>query len=177
MQNTFTIGDLAREFDVTHRTLRFYEDKGLISPRREGQNRIYSRRDRARLKLVILGRKVGFSLAEIKEMLEFYDLKDGHVSQLQLALSRFSQQIATLRRKKSDIEQAIAELDAYDGASSPACCATGRAGQGRFRAKRRNDVRVFSRLPSKFEMQRGRKGDMGSACLAIARPSTMCCSF
>lgn len=111
MQNTFTIGDLAREFEVTHRTLRFYEDKGLINPRREGQNRIYSRRDRARIKLVVLGRKVGFSLAEIKEMLEFYDLKDGHVSQLQLALARFSQQIEALRRKKLDIEQAMSELE------------------------------------------------------------------
>jgi DNA-binding transcriptional MerR regulator len=110
MKNTFSIGDLAREFDVTHRTLRFYEDKGLISPRREGVNRIYSRRDRARLKLVILGKKVGFPLAQIKEMLEFYDLKDGHVSQLQLALARFSQQIDSLRQKKQDIEQAIDEL-------------------------------------------------------------------
>lgn len=111
MQSTFTIGELAQEFDVTHRTLRFYEDKGLISPRREGQNRIYSRRDRSRIKLVILGRKVGFSLAEIKDMLEFYDLKDGHVSQLQLALSHFSQHIESLRQKKEDIEQAIGELE------------------------------------------------------------------
>ena len=110
MKTTFTIGDLAREFDVTHRTLRFYEDKGLISPQRQGQNRIYSRRDRARLKLVLLGKKVGFSLAEIKEMLELYDLKDGSVAHLQVALQRFTRQIDVLRQQKADIEQAIAEL-------------------------------------------------------------------
>jgi DNA-binding transcriptional MerR regulator len=110
MNGTFTIGELAREFDVTHRTLRFYEDKGLVSPRRRGLNRIYSRRDRARLKLVILGKKVGFSLAEIKEMLELYDLKDGQATQLQMALTRFTEQIGLLRRQKQDIEQAIDEL-------------------------------------------------------------------
>jgi DNA-binding transcriptional MerR regulator len=110
MKTTFTIGDLAREFDVTHRTLRFYEDKGLISPRRQGQNRIYSRRDRARLKLVLLGKKVGFSLAEIKEMLELYDLKDGSAAHLHTALQRFTRQISVLRQQKADIEQAIEEL-------------------------------------------------------------------
>jgi DNA-binding transcriptional MerR regulator len=110
MKTTFTIGDLAREFEVTHRTLRFYEDKGLISPRRQGQNRIYSKRDRARLKLVLLGKKVGFSLAEIKEMLELYDLKDGSITHLQVALDRFNRQIDVLRQQKTDIEQAIEEL-------------------------------------------------------------------
>ena len=110
MQSIFGIGDLAREFGVTHRTLRFYEDKGLISPRREGLNRIYSRRDRARLKLVILGKKVGFPLAEIKKMLELYELKGGQVTQLQAALARFTEQIGVLKRQKQDIEQAIGEL-------------------------------------------------------------------
>jgi DNA-binding transcriptional MerR regulator len=110
MQSTFSIGELAREFGVTHRTLRFYEDKGLISPRRQGMNRLYSRRDRARLKLVILGKKVGFPLAEIKEMLTLYDLKDGQAPQLQAALARFGEQVGFLRRQKQDIEQAIDEL-------------------------------------------------------------------
>lgn len=110
MKSTFTIGELAKEFDVTHRTLRFYEDKGLISPARQGQNRIYSRRDRSRLKLVILGKKVGFPLSEIKEMLKLYDLKDGDVPQLRAALSRFGEQVGVLRRRRQDIEQAIEEL-------------------------------------------------------------------
>jgi len=110
MKTTFTIGDLAREFGVTLRTLRFYEDKGLLAPKRQGQNRLYSRRDRARLKLVVLGKKVGFSLVEIKEMLDLYDLKDGQVTQLRVALDRFGRQIEILRRQKRDIEQAIDEL-------------------------------------------------------------------
>ena len=110
MKGTFTIGELAEEFGVTHRALRFYEDKGLISPARHGTTRLYSRRDRARLRLVILGKKVGFPLADIREMLELYDLKEGKADQLQVALRRFNEQIGMLRRQKQDIEQAIAEL-------------------------------------------------------------------
>ena len=109
-QTSFTIGDLSREFDVTLRTLRFYEDKGLLNPTRDGTNRIYSRRDRGRLKLVLMGKKVGFSLMEIKEMLELYDLKDGQVQQMQLALRKFNEQIGILERQKVDIEKALDEL-------------------------------------------------------------------
>ena len=110
MQTSFTIGDLAKEFDVTLRTLRFYEDIDLLHPDRRGVNRLYSRRDRARLKLVLLGKKVGFSLNEIKEMLAFYDLRDGDTPQLEAALNRFSAQIDVLKRQKNDVEQAIDEL-------------------------------------------------------------------
>jgi DNA-binding transcriptional MerR regulator len=110
MKTSFTIGDLAREFAVTPRTLRFYEDKQLLNPRRQGLNRLYSRRDRARLKLVLMGKKVGFSLTEIKEMLDLYDLKDGQATQLKVALDKFEGQIALLRQQKQDIEQAIEEL-------------------------------------------------------------------
>mgnify|MGYP001029746249 FL=1 len=109
-QTSFTIGDLARDFGVTLRTLRFYEDKGLLNPTREGMNRIYSRRDRGRLKLVLMGKKVGFSLMEIKEMLELYDLKDGQVQQMQLALKKFNEQIGILERQKVEIEKALDEL-------------------------------------------------------------------
>lgn len=107
---TYSIGELAREFAVSLRTLRFYEDKGLISPRREGTTRIYSRRDRARLRLVLTGKRVGFSLGEIREMLTLYDLRDGQVSQMRVALDRFNQQIDILERQRRDIEQAIDEL-------------------------------------------------------------------
>ena len=110
MKTTFTIGDLAREFGVTLRTLRFYEDKLLLNPKRQGQSRLYSRRDRARLKLVLMGKKVGFSLTEIKDMLDLYDLKDGQVIQLKVALDKFNRQISLLRDQKRDIEQAIDEL-------------------------------------------------------------------
>lgn len=106
----FTIGDLAKEFDVSLRTLRFYEDKNLLNPRRDGVTRIYSRRDRARLKLVLMGKRVGFSLKEIKEMLDLYDLKDGQSTQLKVSLKRFNEQIALLQRQKEDVEQAIDEL-------------------------------------------------------------------
>ena len=106
----FTIGDLAREFGVTLRTLRFYEDKGLLTPRRQGSQRLYSRRDRARLKLILMGKKVGFSLEEIREMLSLYDLKDGQVTLLRVALKKFGDQIAILTGQKQAIEQAIDEL-------------------------------------------------------------------
>lgn len=109
-QTSFTIGDLSREFGVSLRTLRFYEDKGLLNPTREGLNRIYSRRDRGRLKLVLMGKKVGFSLVEIKEMLELYDLKDGQVQQMQLALKKFNEQIGILEQQKVEIEKALDEL-------------------------------------------------------------------
>ncbi|MBD8893169.1 MerR family transcriptional regulator [Roseibium litorale] len=106
----FTIGDLAKEFKCTLRTLRFYEDKGLLNPKRDGLNRVYTRRDRARLKLVLMGKRVGFSLTEIRDMLDLYDLRDGQVTQLRVALSRFSDQIAVLEEQRRDIEQAIEEL-------------------------------------------------------------------
>lgn len=110
MQATFTIGELAKEFGVTLRTLRFYEDQNLIHPRRQGLNRLYGRRDRARLKLVLLGKRVGFSLSEIKEMLALYELRDGDIAQLEMALRRFSEQIDVLKRQQQDVEQAIDEL-------------------------------------------------------------------
>nr|WP_320143452.1 MerR family DNA-binding transcriptional regulator [uncultured Cohaesibacter sp.] len=108
---SYSIGDLASEFGVTLRTLRFYEDKNLLNPRRDGVNRVYSRRDRARLKLVLMGKKVGFSLTEIKEMLDLYDLRDGQVPQLRAALDRFSLHINILRQQRADVDQAIADLE------------------------------------------------------------------
>ncbi|MGD1886767.1 MAG: MerR family DNA-binding transcriptional regulator [Cohaesibacteraceae bacterium] len=109
-ETDYTIGELAKEFDLTLRTLRFYEDKGLLRPRRKGMQRLYSRRDRARLKLIVMGKRVGFSLHEIGEMLDLYDLKDGQPGQLETARTRFQEQIALLEKQKQDIEQAIVEL-------------------------------------------------------------------
>lgn len=109
-ETEYSIGELAREFDLTLRTLRFYEDKGMLRPRRVGIQRIYTRKDRARLKLIVMGKKVGFSLQDIAEMLNFYDLKDGQESQLTLARSRFLEQIELLEQQKQDIEQAVGEL-------------------------------------------------------------------
>lgn len=109
-ETEYSIGELAREFDLTLRTLRFYEDKGMLRPRRVGIQRIYTRKDRARLKLIVMGKKVGFSLQDIAEMLDLYDLKDGQESQLTLARSRFLEQIELLEQQKQDIEQAVIEL-------------------------------------------------------------------
>jgi DNA-binding transcriptional MerR regulator len=111
MQSAFTIGDLAEEFSVTLRTLRFYEDKDLIHPRRDGVSRLYSRKDRARLKLILLGKRVGFSLNEIKGMLDLYELRDGSPARLRASLRQFTTQIEKLRRHKEDVEQAIDELE------------------------------------------------------------------
>lgn len=106
----FTIRDLADEFGCTHRTIRFYEDQGLLKPRREGQARIFSHRDRARLSLILRGRRLGFSIAEIAEMLNLYDADPGHVRQLKLALEKGRARLAQLERQRADIETAIAEL-------------------------------------------------------------------
>jgi DNA-binding transcriptional MerR regulator len=106
----FTIHDLVTEFEITSRTLRFYEEKGLLAPSRRGQDRLYSRRDRARLKLVLMGKSVGFSLEEVREMLDLYDLGDGQETQLTVALGKFDQKLAELEARRHDIDRAVAEL-------------------------------------------------------------------
>jgi DNA-binding transcriptional MerR regulator len=110
-QQTFTIRDLTRRFGVTSRTLRFYEECGLLAPERDGLERIYSRRDCVRLKLALMGKSVGFSLDEIRAMLDLYDLGDGQETQLKVAHARFLEQIDRLQRQRSDIDRAIAELE------------------------------------------------------------------
>ena len=109
-RDIFTIRDLAKEFSVSARTLRFYEEKGLVDPARRGEQRLYSRRDRARLAYVIAGKTVGFSLEEVREMLDLYDLGDGQVTQLKVALTKFGERIERLERQKADIDRIVAEL-------------------------------------------------------------------
>jgi DNA-binding transcriptional MerR regulator len=106
----WSIGELSREFGATPRALRFYEDKGLLSPARDGLNRHYSARDRARLQLILRGKRVGFSLIEIREMLDLYDLGDGQRAQMRRTLEKYLEQIELLKRQREDIEGAIAEL-------------------------------------------------------------------
>lgn len=108
---TYTISELAREFSVTPRALRFYEDKALLSPTRDGMNRVYSSRDRARLKLILQGKSVGFSLTDIREMLDLYTL-EGHRAQLKLSLKKSREQIINLERQREDIEAALGTLRA-----------------------------------------------------------------
>jgi DNA-binding transcriptional MerR regulator len=109
-REVFTIRDLTKEFAVSARTLRFYEEKGLLAPRRNGEQRLYGRRDRARLRYVLMGKCVGFSLEEVREMLDLYDLGDGQRTQLQVALAKFQERAARLERQRAEIDRAIAEL-------------------------------------------------------------------
>jgi len=107
---TFTIRQLCVEFDCTPRSLRFYEDRGLLSPGRNGINRVYSQRDRARLKLILRGKRVGFSLSEIGEMLDLYDKDETHVAQMALSVTKFRERIKALEAQREDIDQAIESL-------------------------------------------------------------------
>jgi DNA-binding transcriptional MerR regulator len=110
LSQTYSIGDLAREFGVTARTLRHYEQEGLLAPERRGQTRLYSARDRARLLLILRGRRVGLTLAEIVEILDLYGQGDGHLTQLIHAKRKFTERLAALERQKTDIEDSLAEL-------------------------------------------------------------------
>ena len=110
MNRSFTIRQLTKEFGVTARTLRFYEDEGLIAPERRGQTRIYSARDRVRIILILRGRRVGFALAEIREILDLYDVHDGGVRQTMHARKKFEEQLHKLERQKVDIEESLVEL-------------------------------------------------------------------
>ena len=107
----FTIRDLAVEFDVTARTLRFYEQKNLLAPIRRGSTRIYSATDRARLALILRGKRVGFSLDEIREMLELEAITTGDPTALMAMLRRFRERIAALETQREDIDAAITELE------------------------------------------------------------------
>ncbi|WP_010163905.1 MerR family transcriptional regulator [Sphingomonas sp. PAMC 26617] len=109
----FSISDLSAEFDVTARALRFYEDEGLIAPERRGTTRIYSQRDRARLAWILRGKRVGFSLGEIREMIDLYDIGDGRKMQRQTTIERCRDRISLLTAQKRDIDAAIHELDDF----------------------------------------------------------------
>ena len=109
----YTISDLSKEFDVTTRAIRFYEDAGLLSPLREGRNRLYSVRDRTRLKLILRGKRLGFSLNEIGEMFRLYDSEPGEVAQLHHILEKISEQMALLETQMEDIRIVMQELQEF----------------------------------------------------------------
>ena len=108
---TYSIRQRCQEFGCTPRALRFYEDKGLLFPAREGQNRIYSHKDRGRLQLILRGKRVGLSLAEIGEMLDLYEIGDGGVQQAARSVRRFREQVAVLEAQRADLDKAIADLN------------------------------------------------------------------
>ena len=113
-ERTFGIRELAQEFDVTPRAIRFYESKGLLAPRRKGQQRIFSRRDRTRLKLILRGKRLGFTLDETREVFELYDALNGEKRQLERLLEIQAVKRAELNRKRRDLDAALGELDDFE---------------------------------------------------------------
>ena len=108
---TWTIAEVAEEFGVTHRTVRHYEELGLISPERRGTQRVYHRRDRIRLALIMRGRRIGFPLEEIRTIIDMYDEQPGEAGQLRYLLSQIDDRRADLESRKRDIEDSLTELE------------------------------------------------------------------
>ena len=107
----FSIAELAREFNVTARAIRFYEDKGLITPMRQGTRRIYSPRDRVRLRLILRGRRLGLSLDDIREIIDLYDTDAGHTGQLRLLIAKIEDRRRILLTQRQDIDAMLEGLD------------------------------------------------------------------
>ncbi|AWB58024.1 MerR family DNA-binding transcriptional regulator [Colwellia sp. Arc7-D] len=107
---TYSIGELAREFDITTRSIRFYEDQGLILPTRKGQTRIYNQRDRVRLKLILRGKRLGFSLAETGRLFELYDADKSSATQLKTIMDLISNKKNDLNQQLEDIQAVLIEL-------------------------------------------------------------------
>ena len=114
MTRTWTIGELAAEFDTTLRTIRFYEDQGLLSPERAGTTRVFHDRDRVRLQLILRGKRLGFTLAEIAHVIGMYDETPGERGQLEFLIADIGKRRRTLLQKRRDLDEALAELAALE---------------------------------------------------------------
>ena len=110
----FSISDLAREFDVTPRAIRFYEDQGLLAPRREGQRRVYTPRDRTRLKLTLRGKRLGLTLSEIRELIDMYEPGRDERPQLERFLAVLEDHKTSLLQQQADIEAQLSEIKAFE---------------------------------------------------------------
>jgi DNA-binding transcriptional MerR regulator len=110
MEDMLTVTGLARELDLTPRAIRFYESKGLLHPQRAGTTRVYTHRERGRLQIILRGKRLGFSLAEIREYLDLYDADPAQHDQLVLLLNKVSERLADLRRQQQDLEAILGEL-------------------------------------------------------------------
>lgn len=111
---SFSIGDLVREFETTARAIRFYEAQGLVTPARNGQARVYSARDRIRLKLILSGRRCGFSISEISDMLGIYDAPEGECGQTHYVLSKLRERRQALETQRRDIEEMLDQLETVE---------------------------------------------------------------
>jgi DNA-binding transcriptional MerR regulator len=114
MSITYTITELAREFGITARAIRHYEDEGLLSPQRHGQSRIFTHRDRVRLKLALRGRRLGFTLAEIRDLFELYDLAKDENRQLREFLAKLEKRRASLEQQREDIAVMLNEISFFE---------------------------------------------------------------
>lgn len=129
---TFSIGELASEFEITSRALRLYEEEGLLAPLRAGTRRIYSESNRTRLRLILRGKRLGWSLSEIKELFDLYDSSHGEEAQLELMLDKLRQRRETLETQRCDIDHALEELERISENAQDALTAI-RAGQQKLR--------------------------------------------
>ncbi|MDF0729594.1 MerR family DNA-binding transcriptional regulator [Pseudomonas entomophila] len=121
---TYSISDLSRELDITTRAIRFYEEQGLLCPERRGLERIYSARDKVTLKLILRGKRIGFSLAECRELIELYDPSGGNLKQLNSMLAKIAERRAQLEQQMLDIQQMHLELDTAQERCEQALAAT-----------------------------------------------------
>lgn len=113
MAETFTISQLAHEFGVTTRTIRHYEDQGLLTPKRDGLSRIFSNRDRVRLKLALRGKRLGFTLQEIRELFDLYDLAKDERTQLEMFVAKLDRRRAQLEQQREDVEVMLNEINFF----------------------------------------------------------------
>ena len=109
--STYTISDLAKEFEVTPRALRLYEESGLLEPKRDGQKRVYSERDRVRLRLIIRGKRIGCSLAEVKELFDMYDSSPGEAGQIKRLLEKLEERKQALELQRSELALSLADIE------------------------------------------------------------------
>lgn len=127
MREVYTITDLTQEFGVTTRTLRFYEAEGMLSPLRRGRQRLYRASDRTRLKLILRGRRLGLSLAEVRDIIDMYGKAPGEAGQLRRLVARIGERRAELEQKRRDIDETLRELDEVEAGCHARLASMGRA--------------------------------------------------